>query len=187
MFRKPIGAQVGTKVYTVRDDPMQIIMDLRNRYGRTAPNKKDDNEGKFNARWSPNEPIESYFDRLEDCYIFSIIAKVPYTFEQLIDKAIITIQCTGLYYQALLEWAGFNPVNQTWSQLKLHFQEAYEIHLASRVKEQRQPMDTSTTWRQWKTMTPSLPFRRVSTVCTWQTMQIMPASTRPSGIYALNW
>jgi hypothetical protein len=131
MFRKPIGAQVGTKVYTVRDDPKQIIMELRDRYGRTTPNEKAENDRKFNAPWASNEPIESYFDRLEDCYIFSIMAKVPYTFEQLIDKALIAIQRTGLYNTALLEWAGFEEVNKTWSQLKLHFQEAYEILLAS--------------------------------------------------------
>lgn len=131
IFRKPIGAQVGTKVFTVRDDPKQIIMDLRARYGRATPIEKKENDRKFNAPWLTTEPIEAYFDRLEECYIFSVMAKVPYTFEQLIDKAIIAIQGTGLYGQALLEWAGFDPVNQTWSQLKLHFQEAYEFHLAS--------------------------------------------------------
>jgi hypothetical protein len=59
------------------------------------------------------------------------MAKPPFTLEQVIDKAIIAIQRTGLYEAALLEWQGFNENNKTWEQLKLHFEEAYEIRLAS--------------------------------------------------------
>eukprot|EP00804_Cyclotella_cryptica_P001457 CCRYP_003690-RA/>CCRYP_003690-RA protein AED:0.47 eAED:0.47 QI:0/-1/0/1/-1/1/1/0/109 len=59
------------------------------------------------------------------------MAKPPFTLEQVIDKAIIAIQRTGLYETALLEWQGFEEANKTWEQLKHHFEEAYEIRLAS--------------------------------------------------------
>eukprot|EP00804_Cyclotella_cryptica_P006044 CCRYP_000272-RA/>CCRYP_000272-RA protein AED:0.46 eAED:0.46 QI:0/-1/0/1/-1/1/1/0/109 len=59
------------------------------------------------------------------------MAKPPFTLEQVMDKAISAIQRTGLYETALLEWQGFNDANKTWEQLKLHFEEAYEIRLAS--------------------------------------------------------
>jgi hypothetical protein len=36
-----------------------------------------------------------------------------------------------LYETALLEWQGFTEENKNWQQLKLHFEEAYEIHLAA--------------------------------------------------------
>lgn len=130
-FRRPIGNQLGTKVFTVRDNPRQILQELRTKYGTSTPNDKANNDRQFNAQWDANEPIEALFDRLEDCYVFSILAKPPYTMEQLIDKAIIAIQRTGLYETALLEWAGFDEANKTWQQLKLHFEEAYEIRLAS--------------------------------------------------------
>ena len=39
----------------------------------------------------------------------------------MVDKAIITIQNTGLYGTAILEWTGFDEANKTWPQLKLHF------------------------------------------------------------------
>lgn len=130
-FRKPVGNQIGTKVFTVRDDPRQILADLRVKYGTATPNDKAANEQAFNQPWNPNEPIEALFDRLEECYVYSIMAKPPYTMEQLIDKAIIAIQRTGLYETALLEWTGFEEENKTWQQLKLHFEEAYEIRLAS--------------------------------------------------------
>ena len=130
-FRKPAGNQMGTKVFTVRDNPRDILDGLRAKYGTCSPNEKTANNQRFDQPWDPNEPIEALFDRLEECYIFSILAKPPFTLEQLIDKAIIAIQRTALYETALLEWQGFDDANKTWEQLKLHFEEAYEIRLAS--------------------------------------------------------
>jgi hypothetical protein len=130
-FRKPAGNQIGNKVFTVRDDPRAILQNLRVKYGNCTPAEKTANDAKFASPWNPNEPIETLFDRLEDAYVFSIMAKPPYTQEQLIDKAIMAIQRTGLYETALLEWTGFTEENKTWQQLKLHFEEAYELRLAS--------------------------------------------------------
>ena len=130
-FRKPIGNQIGTKVYTVRDDPQTILTDLRAKYGTCTPSEKAANGRRFDEQWDPNEPIEALFDRLEDCYIFAMQNKPPFTLEQMIDKAITAIQLTGLYERALLEWQDFDEANKTWAQLKLHFEEAYEVRLAS--------------------------------------------------------
>ena len=102
-FRKPAGNQMGTRVFTVRDSPREILDGLRAKYGICSPNEKTANNQRFDQQWDPNEPIESLFERLEEAYIFSILAKPPFTLEQLIDKAIIAIQLTGLYERALLE------------------------------------------------------------------------------------
>jgi hypothetical protein len=83
---------------------------------------------KFAAPWNPNEPIETFFDRLEDCYVFSIMAKPPYTQEQLIDNAIMSIQCTGLYKTALLEWQGFTEENKTWQPSRTRHGRSTWIH-----------------------------------------------------------
>ena len=130
-FRKPAGNQMGTKVYTVRDSPREILDGLRAKYGICSPNEKTANNQRFDEQWNPNDPIEMLFDRLEECYIFSILNKPQFTIEQLIDKAIIAIQRTALYERALLEWQDFADENKTWEQLKLHFEEAYESRLAS--------------------------------------------------------
>jgi hypothetical protein len=130
-FRKPVGNQIGTKVFTVRDDPQLILADLRTKYGVCTPQEKSHNNRKFDEPWNPHEPIEGLFDRLEDCYVFAIQNKPPFTLDQMIDKALIAIQLTGLYERALLEWQDFLDENKTWAQLKLHFEEAYELRLAS--------------------------------------------------------
>ena len=55
--------------------------------------------------------------------------KPLYTMEQLIDKAIMAIQRTGLYELALLEWQGFDAANKTWQQLKLHLKYLIQTHV----------------------------------------------------------
>jgi hypothetical protein len=111
-FRKPVGNQIGTKVYTVSDDPQTILADLRAKYGVCTPREKCKNNRRFDEPWDPNEPIEGLFDRLEDCCVFAIQNKPPFTLEQMIDKALIAIQLTGLYERALLEWQDFDKENK---------------------------------------------------------------------------
>eukprot|EP00956_Cyclotella_meneghiniana_P040963 scaffold210630_cov50-Cyclotella_meneghiniana.AAC.1 len=130
-FRKPTGNQMGTRVFTVRDSPRDILDGLRAKYGICSPNEKTANNQRFDQPWDPNEPIEALFERLEEAYIFSILNKPQFTTEQLIDKAIIAIQRTALYERALLEWQDFAEANKTWEQLRLHFEEAYDTRLAS--------------------------------------------------------
>ena len=47
----------------------------------------------------------------------------------MIDKALMSVQTTGLYSIAVLEWNGFDEVNQIRSEFKSHFSEAYDIRL----------------------------------------------------------
>ena len=51
--------------------------------------------------------------------------------EQMINKATIAIQQTGLYESAILGWNGFDPVNKDWPNFKSHFGEVYDIRLRS--------------------------------------------------------
>eukprot|EP00804_Cyclotella_cryptica_P006988 CCRYP_007119-RA/>CCRYP_007119-RA protein AED:0.63 eAED:0.16 QI:0/0/0/0.5/1/1/2/0/878 len=130
-FGKPIGNQMGQKVYTVRDNSRDIASNLRTKYGMSTPAKKRRNNVLLDAPWDPADPIKALFDRIEDCFIFAPICKPEFTMEQIIHKAIVAIQLTGLYETALHEWSGFTEANKTWQQLKLHFEEAYELRLAS--------------------------------------------------------
>ena len=81
----------------------------------------------FAAPWNPAEPIETYFDRLEDCYVAAIISSPPYTMEQMITWAIMAVQLTGLYSQALIEWNSMPDAARTWDALKMHFTTAYVV------------------------------------------------------------
>ena len=52
---------------------------------------------------------------------------------QVIDKAHIAVQQTGLYELAIPEWNGFNSINKNWPDLKIHFGEVYNTRLRSRA------------------------------------------------------
>ena len=62
------------------------------------PRKKTANNLRFDQPWDLNEPIEALLLH------FSVMAKPPFTLDQVIDKAIIEIQRTGLYETALFQW-----------------------------------------------------------------------------------
>ena len=68
-----------------------------------TPLEKSAMERRWSESWNPNEPIENFFDRLEDFYVQSIIQPPAYTAEQTVDKALTAIQTTGLFPTAILE------------------------------------------------------------------------------------
>ena len=47
----------------------------------------------------------------------------------------MAIEATGLMLRALLEWRGFLPENQTWTELKLHFSTEYALLITPSVLE----------------------------------------------------
>ena len=83
--------------YKNNQNPHDIITALCDSYGCPTPAEKEANEMASNMEWDPMDPIEAFFDQLEDCFITAFIAKLPFTKPQLIDKAICAIQCMGLY------------------------------------------------------------------------------------------
>jgi hypothetical protein len=122
------GAIVGAGTsYRHNHDPRTILLALRTTYGIPSPAERNANDAAFAAPWNPAEPIETYFDRLEDCYVAAIIASPPYTMEQMMTRAIMAVQLTGLYSQALIEWNGMPAAARTWDALKMHFTTAYVV------------------------------------------------------------
>ena len=57
-----------------------------------TPAEKTNMEADWSAAWNPSEPTKLRFDRLEDCYVLSVAAKLTYMQEQMIDKALTAIQ-----------------------------------------------------------------------------------------------
>ena len=124
----PIGGNIiGTMAYRSNHDPRDILLALRTVYGTPSLAECNANDALFAAPWNPAKPIETHFNRLEDCYVAAIIASPPYTIEQMMTKAIMAIQLMGLYSQALIEWNALPPAAKTWDALKAHFTTAYIV------------------------------------------------------------
>eukprot|EP00956_Cyclotella_meneghiniana_P027023 scaffold59786_cov98-Cyclotella_meneghiniana.AAC.1 len=83
---------------------MHIQIELPEKVGRVnrSIGRVTANGRRFDEPWDPNKPIDALFDRLEDCYIFAMQNKPPFTLEQMIDKAISTaIQCQSVEHMEL--------------------------------------------------------------------------------------
>ena len=93
--------------------------------------EKTMNEANWAAAYNPNEPIEDLYDRLEECFVVALVAKPAYTMDQMVDKALIAVQRTGLYSTSILEWNAVDVMNQTWPEFKMHFTEAYDLRIHS--------------------------------------------------------
>ena len=129
-FRRSTNT-IGVRIFRATDDTREIIQRLQNSYGKPSPSIKEEKGQLWRAPWNPAEPIEILLDTLEECFTFAAIYGPAYTEAQLVDRALTTIQQTGLFSQACIEWASFEREDKTWRNLKSHFVEAYEARLQS--------------------------------------------------------
>ena len=44
------------------------------------------------APYNSSDPLEDLFDRLEEFFVVALVAKSAYSIEQMVEKALITIQ-----------------------------------------------------------------------------------------------
>jgi hypothetical protein len=111
-----------------------IIASLKDTYGIPGPADKAKIETLYMKPYNPSRPIESMFKELDNARMMSILARVPYTPAQILDKALTKIQITNQYRNALVDWAtdiAANPNNNNWAQFKDHFIQAYTANQAA--------------------------------------------------------
>ena len=70
------------------------------------------------APWIPQDPTEAQLDGLEEYYVMSLINKATYTKEQMLDKALVATQFSGLFIEAIKDWHALVNVAQTWMEFK---------------------------------------------------------------------
>jgi hypothetical protein len=107
------GAIIGSASYRSNHDPRTILLSLCTTYSIPTPAERQVNDTAFAAPWNSNDPIETFFDCLEDCYVAAIITTPPFTLDQMINRAIMSIQLTSLYSQALINWNAIAPATRT--------------------------------------------------------------------------
>ena len=122
---------MGVRNYGPTDRPMAILASLRQLYGRLTPTERTGMEARWSTPWNTSYTIETFFDRLEDCFVMATSNPPPYTTDQVISMGITAIEVTGVFTTALFEWNGMDPVDQDWSTLKHHFGKAYEIYITT--------------------------------------------------------
>ncbi len=99
-----------------------IIANLKDKYGTPGPADKAKIEALYMKPYNPSRPIESMFKELETARMMSILAHVPYTTEQILDKALTKLQVTNQYRNALIDWAltvSEDAPNNNWKVFKI--------------------------------------------------------------------
>jgi hypothetical protein len=112
----------------------EIIANLKDKYGTPGPADKEKIEAIFMKPYNPSRPIESMFKELETARMMSILAHVPYTDAQILDKALTKIQVTNQYRNAIVDWAlaiADDANNNNWDAFKDHFIQAYTANQAA--------------------------------------------------------
>ncbi len=74
-----------------------IFDQLMTTYGKPTPDALHQNNLNFLAAYNPQEPPELLFKRCTNCQEIAIIAKVPYTNEQLLMNVINLLMRCGIH------------------------------------------------------------------------------------------
>ncbi len=81
---------------------------------RLRHTKKQVNKAIFGVPWKPADPIETYSKCLEDCLVTAINHHAAHRMAYIMDLAIMTLEITGLFTQALVEYKSKPLIDPTW-------------------------------------------------------------------------
>jgi hypothetical protein len=85
----------------------------------------------FYSTYNPKDPPEVLFKRFADCQEIAIVARVPFTTEQLLMNAVDLFTRCGLYARDMSDWECKSPTDQTYFLLRPFIQAAYQRRLTS--------------------------------------------------------
>ena len=95
-YRRSESTGIGVRDYKMTDCPRKIFQDLIDKYGKMSPAERTAMERIWATLWNPRDPIESFFTNLEEVFIQASQHGPAYTSEQLVSRAITSIDATGL-------------------------------------------------------------------------------------------
>jgi hypothetical protein len=130
-FKSPPAAAPGTTGWNATMLPNDMFDQLMQMYGKPTPDAVRQNNLTFYLAYNPKDPPEVLFKRFTDCQEVAIIAKVPYTIEQLLMNAVDLFTCTGFYTRNMDDWERKPIADQTYFNLRPFIQAAYQCRLAS--------------------------------------------------------
>jgi hypothetical protein len=113
--------------------PTEIFDQLQSIYGKPSPDAMRQNNLTFLAAYNPQEPPELLFKRCADCQEIAILAKVPYTSEQMMMNVIDLLTRSGMFVRDLEDWDRKPCTDQTWINLRPFIQESYQRRITPRT------------------------------------------------------
>jgi hypothetical protein len=111
--------------------PNEIFDQLMLTYSKPTPDAVRQNKVMFFSAYNPQDLPELLFKCIADCQEVAIMAKVPYTTEQLLMNAVDLFTRAGIYAHDMDDWEHKPPNEQTCYNLHPFIQAAYQRRLAS--------------------------------------------------------
>jgi hypothetical protein len=92
----------------------KIFNQLMLTYGKPTPNAVRQNNVTFFSAYNPKDPPKLLFKHTTDCQVVAIVAKVPYTTEQLLMNIVNLFTRAGIYARDMDDWERKQPNKQTY-------------------------------------------------------------------------
>ena len=104
-------------------EPRAIIAHMQANYGLITQDDLIQNMEDLKRQWDPTQPLEDLWKQLRRCQVFAANHD-PITNATLVREAIINLENTGVFIDALKDWRKRLPAAQTLAQLKIDFNAA---------------------------------------------------------------
>ena len=106
---------------TTRD----LLDHLMQRYGKITPLAIKNNKTKMEEPLDTSQPIDVYFQRIDDCLQFAADAESPFSAQQTLETAYYALSASGLYTDGCKAWRKRNANTKTWIAFKTFFAAEY--------------------------------------------------------------
>jgi hypothetical protein len=104
--------------------PRDLLDHLLERFGRITASDIANCRTKMEAPMDVTQPIDIYFQTIDDCVQFATDGQFPFTPTQ-VQTAYRAISQSGLYNDACKEWRRKAPTDRTWTHFKAFFATEY--------------------------------------------------------------
>ena len=128
-FKSPPANAPGTVGWNSTMLPNDMFEQMMRTYGKPTPDAVRQNNLTFYSAYNPKDPPEVLFKHFTDCQEITIVAKVPFTIEQLLMNAVDLFTRCGLYARDMDDWERKPSTDQTYFLLRPFIQAAYQRRL----------------------------------------------------------
>ncbi len=98
---------------------------LLDRYGKITPADIEECKRRMNAPIDASQPIDVFFQRIDDSVQYAADGQVAYTADQILQTTYHAVSTSGVYTDACKEWRKKATADKTWATFKRFFAAEY--------------------------------------------------------------
>jgi hypothetical protein len=116
---------------------LDLLTHILTFYAMIAPTELTENYERLNTPYDPNQPIEMFFQQIQDARAFAVAGGQPYGNTMIVNVAYTLVFNMGFPPDACRAWQSRAIVGKTWTQFKIDFATAHhEFRLTNQTAQQ---------------------------------------------------